>query len=102
MAFSRYIWPANYCAKISAAFWHGARGIVLVGWVEYAEVERLRARHGFSERTMQSAKAALDLKMVQLGKKENRRTLWYRAELSKDDVISDYSNQHEQLRVEGF
>lgn len=70
-----------------------------VGWVEHAEVERLCARHGFSERTMQRARTALELKTLFLGRNEERKTLWYRPELDKDTVIADYCNQNHQLAL---
>lgn len=68
-----------------------------VGWVEHAEVERLCARHGFSERTMRRAREALGLKVFQSGKVPDRHTFWYRSELSEDAVIADYTNAHKQL-----
>ena len=68
-----------------------------VGWVEHAEVERLCARHGFSERTMRRAREALGLKVFQSGKGPDRHTFWYRSELSEDAVIADYTNAHKQL-----
>lgn len=68
-----------------------------VGWVEHAEVERLCARHGFSERTMRRARKALGLKVFQSGKVPDRHTFWYRSELSEDAVIADYTNAHKQL-----
>ena len=68
-----------------------------VGWVEHAEVERLCARHGFSERTMRRAREALGLKVFQSGKVPDRHTFWYRSELSEDAVIADYTNVHKQL-----
>ena len=70
-----------------------------VGWVEHAEVERLCARHGFSERTMQRARTALELKTLFLGRNKERKTLWYRPELDKDTVIADYCNQNHQLAL---
>ena len=70
-----------------------------VGWVEHAEVERQCARHGFSERTMQRARTALELKTLFLGRNEERKTLWYRPELDKDTVIADYCNQNHQLAL---
>ena len=70
-----------------------------VGWVEHAEVERLCARHGFSERTMQRARTALELKTLFLVRNKERKTLWYRPELDKDTVIADYCNQNHQLAL---
>ena len=68
-----------------------------VGWVEYAEVERLCAKHGFSERTMRRAKTAMELKTVRIGQQPDQKFLWYRPELSKDAVLSDYKNQNTPL-----
>ena len=71
-----------------------------VGWVEHAEVERLCARHGFSERTMRRAREALGVKVFQSGKVPDRHTFWYRSELSEDAVIADYTNAHKQLELD--
>ena len=70
-----------------------------VGWVEYAEVERLCAKHGFSERTMRRAKTAMELKCLYIGNFQDRIALWYRPQLNEEEVRADYLNQHEQLRL---
>ena len=75
------------------------RQLSFVGWVEHAEVERLCARHGFSERTMRRAREALGLKVQRAGKPPEQKCLWYRAELSRDAVLADYYNQHEPLNM---
>ena len=68
-----------------------------VGWVEYAEVERLCAKYGFSERTMQRAKVAMELKSIRFGKNEEYKTIWYRPQMTREDVLTDDQNQNEQL-----
>lgn len=75
------------------------RQLSFVGWVEHAEVERLCAQHGFSERTMRRAREALGLKVQRAGKPPEQKCLWYRAELSRDAVLADYYNQHEPLNM---
>lgn len=70
-----------------------------MGWVEYAEVVRLCAQHGFSERTMRRAKTAMELKTAYAGTFQNRVILWYRPEMDEEHVRADYANQHEQLKM---
>ena len=70
-----------------------------VGWVEHAEVERLCARHGFSERTMQRARTALELKTLRFGVQPNQKNIWYRPELSEDEVRADYLNLNQQCEM---
>ena len=84
-------------AALNAAVEALDRQLSFVGWVEYAEVERLCAKHGFSERTMQRARIAMELKSLHLGKYEERKTVWYRPELKAEAVMADYYNQHEQM-----
>jgi len=86
-------------ATLNAAVEALDRQLGFMGWVEYAEVERLCAKHGFSERTMHRARIAMELKSLHLGKYEERKTLWYRPDMKKEAVIADYCNQHEQLAL---
>lgn len=75
------------------------RALSFVGWVDYAEVERLCAAGGFSQRTMRRAKDALELKVVRTGNGENHVMLWHRPDLKGEDVLADYCNRHEQLEL---
>ena len=75
------------------------RQIGFVGWVSYAEVEKLALREGFSERTMRRAKNALELKTLMLGQVPNRQTIWYRPDQPEATVKADVLNQNEQLAV---
>ena len=75
------------------------RQLSFVGWVEHAEVERLCAQHGFSERTMQRARDALELRVIRMGKPPEQKCLWYRAELDRDAVLADYRNQNKPLNM---
>ena len=84
-------------ATLNAAVEALDKQLSFVGWVEYAEVERLCAKHGFSERTMRRARIALGLKTATIGVTKDRKSIWYRSELTEADVIADYTNQHEQL-----
>ena len=84
-------------ATLNAAVEALDKQLGFMGWVEYAEVVRLCAQHGFSERTMHRARIAMELKTIHLGKYEERKTLWYRSSMKKEDVIADYHNQNEQL-----
>lgn len=84
-------------ATLNAAVEALDKQLGFMGWVEYAEVERLCAKHGFSERTMRRAKEALGLNVVRIGRMDNRRTLWYRNNLKEDAVIADYRNINEQM-----
>lgn len=70
-----------------------------VGWVEYAEVERLCAKHGFSEATMRRARTALGLNVMRIGMQPNQKSIWYRSELEKDAVQADVLNMHQQLQM---
>ena len=70
-----------------------------MGWVEYAEVERLCAQYGFSERTMRRAKTAMGLKTATIGVTKDRISIWYRPELEESAVIANYQNLHEQLSL---
>ena len=88
---------ASPAATLNAAMEVLDKQLGFMGWVEYAEVERLCAQHGFSERTMHRARIAMELKTIHLGKYEERKTLWYRSNRKKEDVIADYRNQNEQL-----
>ena len=93
-AAQRTVRPA---ATLNAAVEALDKQLGFMGWVEYAEVERLCAKHGFSERTMRRAREALELKVVRIGKMDNRRTLWYRGTLQESTVVADYLNANEQL-----
>ena len=75
------------------------RQLSFVGWVEHAEVERLCAQHGFSERTMQRARTALELKTLRFGVQPNQKNIWYRPELSEDEVRADYLNLNQQCEM---
>ena len=88
---------AHPAATLNAAVEALDKQLGFMGWVEYAEVVRLCAQHGFSERTMHRARIAMELKTIHLGKYEERKTLWYRSNMKKEDVIADYRNQNEQL-----
>ena len=88
---------AHPAATLNAAVEALDKQLGFMGWVEYAEVVRLCAQHGFSERTMHRARIAMELKTIHLGKHEERKTLWYRSNMKKEDVIADYRNQNEQL-----
>ena len=88
---------AHPAATLNAAVEALDKQLGFMGWVEYAEVVRLCAQHGFSERTMHRARTAMELKTIHLGKHEERKTLWYRSSMKKEDVIADYRNQNEQL-----
>ena len=88
---------AHPAATLNAAVEALDKQLGFMGWVEYAEVVRLCAQHGFSERTMHRARTAMELKAIHLGKHEERKTLWYRSSMKKEDVIADYRNQNEQL-----
>ena len=86
-------------ATLNAAVEALDKQLGFVGWVEYAEVERLCAKHGFSERTMRRAKTAMELKTVRIGKHDDRYTLWYRNDLQEEGVVADYLNEHQQLQL---
>ena len=70
-----------------------------VGWVDYAQVEQLCARRGFSERTMRRAKTALKLNVLRTGMPPNQKLFWYRDSLPEDSVKADILGQHEQLLI---
>ena len=95
-ASQRAVRPA---ATLNAAVDALDKALGFVGWVEYAEVERLCATHGFSERTMRRARTVLGLKILYAGSFQNRITLWYRPDLSEGAVAADYKNQNTQLQV---
>ena len=86
-------------AALSAAVEVLDQKLGFVGWVEHAEVERLCAQHGFSERTMRRAKEALELKMLRFGTQPNQKNIWYRPELSEDEVRADYQNLNQQCEL---
>lgn len=91
---------ARPAAALSAAVEALDKQLGFVGWVEYAEVERLCAGHGFSERTMQRAKIAMDLKTLRIGNQPNQKTLWYRPTLSKEAVQAEFQNTNQQCRMD--
>lgn len=70
-----------------------------VGWVDYAEVERLCAAGGYSQRTMRRAKEALELQIMQVGLVPNRKTIWYRKDLKPEAVRADYLNENQQVEL---
>ena len=86
-------------ATLNAAVEALDKQLGFMGWVEYAEVVRLCAQHGFSERTMRRAKTAMELKTAYAGTFQNRVILWYRPEMDEEHVRADYANQHEQLKM---
>ena len=73
--------------------------IGFVGWVSTSDAYRLCAQQGFSERTLRNAKEALRLNVLMTGQVPNRRTYWYRSDLTRDEVLADINGQHEQLAV---
>jgi len=75
------------------------RQIGFVGWVSTSDAYRLCAQQGFSERTLRNAKEALRLNVLMTGQVPNRRTYWYRSDLTRDEVLADINGQHEQLAV---
>lgn len=85
--------------SLNAAMQALEQALSFVGWVDYAEVERLCAAHGFSQRTMRRAKDALELKVARTGKYENHIAIWHRPNLKEEDVLGDYYNRHEQLKL---
>ena len=90
---------AHPAATLNAAVEALDKQLGFMGWVEYAEVVRLCAQHGFSERTMRRAKTAMELKTAYAGTFQNRVILWYRPEMDEEHVRADYANQHEQLKM---
>ena len=90
---------AHPAAALTAAVEALDRQLGFMGWADYAEVERLCAKHGFSERTMRRAKTALELKTATVGVTKDRKTIWYRPELSESEVLADYNDQNEQTKL---
>ena len=86
-------------ATLNAAVEALDKQLGFMGWVEYAEVVRLCAQHGFSETTMRRARAALGLNMMRMGMQPNQKTIWYRAELDKEAVQADFMNMNQQLQM---
>ena len=86
-------------ATLNAAVEALDKQLGFMGWVEYAEVVRLCAQHGFSETTMRRARAALGLNMMRIGMQPNQKTIWYRAELDKEAVQADFMNMNQQLQM---
>ena len=86
-------------ATLNAAVEALDKQLGFVGWVEAGEVYRLCAQRGFSERTMRNARIALGLKVLRLGKHENMKYYWFRADRSTDEVIADIKNQHQQIEL---
>lgn len=86
-------------ATLNAAVEALDRQLGFMGWVEYAEVERLCAKHGFSESTINRARIALELKTVRIGNRSDRKTLWFRHHLQADSVVAEYKNLNEQLEM---
>ena len=86
-------------ATLTAAVEALDKQLGFMGWVEYAEVERLCAKHGFSERTMRRAKEALGLNVLRVGMQPNQKNFWYRSEMDKDKVTADIENQNKQMQL---
>ena len=86
-------------ATLNAAVEALDKQLGFMGWVEYAEVVRLCAQHGFSETTMRRARAALGLNVMRVGMQPNQKNIWYRAELDKEAVQADFMNMNQQLQM---
>lgn len=90
---------AHPAATLNAAVEALDKQLGFMGWVEYAEVVRLCAQHGFSETTMRRARAALGLNVMRVGMQPNQKNIWYRAELDKEAVQADFMNMNQQLQM---
>lgn len=72
-----------------------------MGWVDVATVYSISAAAGYSDRTMRNAKTVMGLKVLMIGQVPNRKTYWYRGDLSEDTVKADILNENEPLTLEG-
>lgn len=71
-----------------------------VGWVDVAEVYKISAAGGYSDRTMRNAKTVMGLKVLKVGMQPNQRNYWYRGDLSEDTVKADILNENKPLTLE--